>query len=94
MAACEIIVARSGYSTVMDLAKMGKKAVFIPTPGQTEQEYLVEYLENQGIYWKSQDDFELQNVIEKMDVLKALKIEIGNEDLLKSAIAEFIFSIQ
>lgn len=94
MAACEIIVARSGYSTVMDLAKMGKKAVFIPTPGQTEQEYLVEYLENQGIYWKSQDDFELQNVIEKMDVLKALKIEIGNEDLLKSTIAEFIFSIK
>jgi hypothetical protein len=70
----------------MDLAKMEKKAAFIPTPGQTEQEYLVEYLENQGIYWKSQENFELQNVIEKMAVLKVLKIENGKEDLLKNAI--------
>jgi uncharacterized protein (TIGR00661 family) len=90
MMACEVIVARSGYSTLMDLAKMGKKAAFIPTPGQTEQEYLVKYLENQGIYWNSQQDFELQDVIEKMDVLKALKMENGKEDLLKIAINQFI----
>ncbi len=36
----EVIIARSGYSTVMDLAALGKKAIFIPTSGQTEQEYL------------------------------------------------------
>jgi len=35
-----IIICRSGYSTVMDLAFLKKKAIFIPTPGQTEQEYL------------------------------------------------------
>jgi UDP-N-acetylglucosamine:LPS N-acetylglucosamine transferase len=93
MAACDVIVARSGYSTIMDLAKMGKKAVFIPTPGQTEQEYLVEHLKSHGIYWKMQDDFELKNVIEKMDVLKVLKMENGNEDLLKIAISEFVFPI-
>jgi len=34
------VLARSGYSTVMDLSKLGKKAIFVPTPGQTEQEYL------------------------------------------------------
>jgi UDP:flavonoid glycosyltransferase YjiC (YdhE family) len=34
------ILARSGYSTVMDLSKLGKKAILVPTPGQTEQEYL------------------------------------------------------
>ena len=28
----------------MDLHKLEKKAVFIPTPGQTEQEYLANYL--------------------------------------------------
>lgn len=92
MAACEIIVARSGYSTVMDLAKMSKKAAFIPTPGQTEQEYLAKYLENQGIYWKSQEDFELQNVIEKINVLKPLKIKTENEDLLKNAVLELAVS--
>ena len=36
------IVARSGYSTLMDLSILNclDKAEFIPTPGQTEQEYL------------------------------------------------------
>jgi UDP-N-acetylglucosamine transferase subunit ALG13 len=38
-----MIVCRSGYTTVMELAELGKKALFIPTPGQTEQEYLGRY---------------------------------------------------
>lgn len=42
MANAEILVSRSGYSTLMDLAAVGKKAIFIPTPGQTEQLYLAE----------------------------------------------------
>ena len=36
----EIIICRSGYSTIMDLYKLKKKPILIPTPGQTEQEYL------------------------------------------------------
>ncbi|AUS05657.1 glycosyltransferase [Pseudotamlana carrageenivorans] len=39
-----LIISRSGYTTVMDLAKLNKKAFFIPTPGQFEQEYLAERL--------------------------------------------------
>lgn len=41
----EIIICRSGYSTIMDLAALGclHKAQWIPTPGQTEQEYLAGY---------------------------------------------------
>jgi uncharacterized protein (TIGR00661 family) len=38
--ASELVISRSGYTTIMDLAKLGKKAFFIPTPGQFEQEYL------------------------------------------------------
>lgn len=45
----EIVISRSGYSTILDLAKLQKKAFFIPTPGQFEQEYLAEYLEHKGI---------------------------------------------
>lgn len=40
----KLIIGRCGYTTVMDLAKLGKKAILIPTPGQPEQEYLAEYL--------------------------------------------------
>lgn len=36
----EQIICRSGYSTIMDLHVLGKKAIFIPTKGQTEQDYL------------------------------------------------------
>jgi len=40
----EYIVSRSGYSSILDYIKLGVKAILIPTPGQTEQEYLAEYL--------------------------------------------------
>ncbi len=40
----DVVVCRSGYSTIMDLSALGKKVFFIPTPGQLEQEYLAEYL--------------------------------------------------
>jgi len=42
------IIARSGYSTIMDLHAINclYKAEFIPTPGQTEQEYLAEYMKS------------------------------------------------
>lgn len=40
----ELIIARSGYSTVMDIAALQKKSILIPTPGQTEQEYLADHL--------------------------------------------------
>lgn len=51
MAGARLVIARSGYSTVMDLARMCKRAVLIPTPGQTEQEYLGRYLAAKG--WAS-----------------------------------------
>ena len=38
----EMVVSRSGYTTIMDLSALEKKAFFIPTPGQFEQEYLAE----------------------------------------------------
>ncbi len=43
-----VIVSRSGYSTIMELAELSKRALFIPTPGQTEQEYLGCYHQQRG----------------------------------------------
>jgi UDP:flavonoid glycosyltransferase YjiC (YdhE family) len=42
--ASEMIICRSGYSTIMELVRLQKKAVLIPTPGQTEQAYLAKKL--------------------------------------------------
>lgn len=40
-----MVIARAGYTSVMELASLGKGAVLIPTPGQTEQEYLGRHLD-------------------------------------------------
>jgi hypothetical protein len=46
--ASKIIICRSGYSSVMDMLVLGRQAVLIPTPGQTEQEYLGRWLGDKG----------------------------------------------
>jgi len=43
MKAAPVLICRSGYSTLMDLFEIGRKAIIIPTPGQTEQVYLANY---------------------------------------------------
>ena len=42
-----LVITRAGYTSVMELASLGKGAVLIPTPGQPEQEYLGDYLNGQ-----------------------------------------------
>jgi predicted glycosyltransferase len=60
----ELVVCRSGYTTVMDLIKLHKKAIMVPTPGQTEQEYLAGYLMKQHIFYAtSQQDFNLSKTL-------------------------------
>ena len=48
LTAAHFVVARPGYSTLMDLRALGKKAILVPTPGQTEQEYLAQRAQLQG----------------------------------------------
>lgn len=47
----DFIICRSGYSSVMDLVYLKKKALLIPTPGQTEQEYLATYYKNEKLFY-------------------------------------------
>jgi len=57
----EIVISRPGYSTIMDLAALGRKAIFIPTPGQSEQEYLGNKLMEKRIaLCVGQDTFDLR----------------------------------
>ena len=61
----EIVLCRSGYTTVMDLAKLEKKAFFIPTPGQYEQEYLAKkYKRNGLIPYSKQNLFKIEKLKE------------------------------
>ena len=62
----EFIIGRSGYSTVMDIAALQKKSILIPTPGQTEQEYLADHLKKkQFAFCIKQNDLSLLKNIEE-----------------------------
>ncbi len=87
-----VVICRPGYTSVMDLVKMQKKAVFIPTPGQGEQEYLADYL---GTAKKAviahQDSLDLAEAISK---LKQVSVPTANMDLFKEAIYELLETLE
>ncbi len=61
----KLVISRSGYSTIMDLAIIGAKALMIPTPGQVEQEYLGQYHNKKGTFFSvNQNSINLKRDIE------------------------------
>ncbi|MBT8277440.1 MAG: glycosyltransferase [Bacteroidia bacterium] len=59
----DLIISRSGYSTILDLAVLNKKAFFIPTSGQTEQEYLAKKFDEENIApYCTQEEFDLDQL--------------------------------
>jgi uncharacterized protein (TIGR00661 family) len=89
----QLIISRSGYTTVMDLAKLGKKAILVPTPGQTEQEYLADYLSEQKMFFTvSQKKFDLKTALKQAD---SFPFDIPQFDmsLYKTVIKQFAESL-
>lgn len=69
----KLVISRSGYTTIMDLAKMEKKAFFIPTPGQYEQGYLAKRLQRKGMVpYCKQEDFKME-LLDGLDAYTGLK---------------------
>jgi UDP:flavonoid glycosyltransferase YjiC (YdhE family) len=65
MQACRVVISRSGYSSLMDIVTAGKRAIFVPTPGQTEQEYLARFMMDKKIFFSmSQEEFDLVYAME------------------------------
>ncbi|MCB0804866.1 MAG: hypothetical protein KDC05_03655, partial [Bacteroidales bacterium] len=89
----KLIVSRPGYSTLMDLMSVGAKAVFVPTPGQTEQEYLAEKMKSEGIFgFLSQREFSLKKAFEIASGFEGGTIKTTETDL-KSRISIFLRNI-
>ena len=66
LAGAAMVVCRSGYTSLMDLVLLNKKAILIPTPGQTEQEYLAESLREGGFFLSEQQEgFDLQKALHR-----------------------------
>jgi spore coat polysaccharide biosynthesis predicted glycosyltransferase SpsG len=65
----EMVVSRSGYTTIMDLVTLQTQAVLIPTPGQREQEYLANHLQTTGVFYSTeQKGFDLAAALQAAKV--------------------------
>lgn len=69
----EVVVSRSGYTTILDLAVLEKKAYFVPTPGQYEQKYLAERLKNLEIVPSCTQKAFTEDKLDEIPVYKGLK---------------------
>ncbi|WP_438961517.1 glycosyltransferase [Nonlabens sp.] len=88
----EMVLCRSGYTTIMDLHKLGKKAFFIPTPGQFEQEYLAQSLQDQGIVpFAFQDEFKIEE-LDRVNSFQGLKSIYSSTSTSIFSILEDTFS--
>ena len=80
----ELVLSRSGYTSILDYAKLEKKAFFIPTSGQFEQEYLAKKLDAEGIAPScNQEDFKIEMLteVESYSGFKALKCDVDFKEL-------------
>ncbi|HUX57748.1 MAG TPA: glycosyltransferase [Bacteroidales bacterium] len=75
----EKIITRSGYTTIMELISLNYSALLIPTPGQTEQEYLADYLSERG-WFSSVKQNEL-----KAGIQIPLKEYICSDEIIKQS---------
>ena len=89
----DMIISRCGYTTIMDLVKLQKKAILIPTPGQSEQEYLAKYLmEKKIFYTTNQKEFALQHSLQQAKLFP-VSIPEYNMEQYKNVIAQFVQSL-
>ncbi len=86
----EIVLCRSGYSTIMDLVVFGKRAILVPTPGQTEQEYLADYYQKKKYFYSvSQKQFKLEDALIQSKSYTGIQMKLDGE-MLKERVEDGI----
>jgi uncharacterized protein (TIGR00661 family) len=66
------LVCRAGYSTIMDLFALRTRGLLVPTPGQTEQEYLASHLASKQLFEVVQ-----QSKLQGIDINRALRVDLA-----------------
>jgi uncharacterized protein (TIGR00661 family) len=90
----KMIIGRCGYTTIMDLAALQKRAILVPTPGQAEQEYLAKYLFAKKYFFTvDQENFFLEEVLKKAALFEFRDIPVSFEKY-KKTIEEFVLSLK
>jgi predicted glycosyltransferase len=95
MGKAEFIISRSGYSTIMDLARLQKKSILIPTPGQTEQQYLAKNLSAKNLaLCINQNDFSLVDAVAKAENFSYEPLPQFDNSLLNQAVKDLVKKLQ
>lgn len=85
------IIARSGYTSVMELISLNCSALLIPTPGQPEQEYLADYLSSKGWFSKvPQNRLNEDTILTSGKALWTSEIIDESRELLEKALDELL----
>ncbi|MES2773443.1 MAG: glycosyltransferase [Bacteroidota bacterium] len=89
------IISRSGYSTLMDMKVLQCKCIFIPTPGQTEQEYLGECLATKKMaIVKRQEGFDLLKALTEAAHFDFKLVSIYQNQLLEPVINNWLTGLK
>ncbi len=89
--ASKIVISRGGYTSMMDFATLQTKAIVVPTPGQTEQEYLAKYLsEKKYCFATTQANFNLKEELLIAEKTELLPYPPCNNEALQNAIKSLL----
>ncbi len=90
MCSSKLVLMRSGYCGIMDIVVLGKQAIFVPTPGQTEQLYLADYFHRKQLYYSQrQEKFNLKQALTEVSKYKGILLN-RDDDILKERIEKLI----
>lgn len=90
----KMVIGRSGYTTMMDMAALKKKAILIPTPGQTEQEYLAKYNFKRNYFFSvDEEEFSIESTLKNAALFEFKPIDFSSEEY-KKTIEEFVLSLK
>ena len=91
ISSASVIIARGGYTTIMDLIALGKRAVFVPTPQQPEQQWMASQLHKRGVVFSvDQDKFDLRTALQGAGSTAGLGSFKKQDGLLESAVAKLM----
>lgn len=95
LAEASLVVSRCGYSTVMDLAALQKRSILIPTPGQTEQEYLAQHLMKQNLaLCVAQKKFRLKTALSLAVTFPYRDWKLGPDSVLAETVQRLVLLLK
>lgn len=93
--AADIVLSRPGYSTIMDLTVLETKAIFVPTPGQTEQEYLADHYSRHKIFYSErQAEFQVLRALTEARSYTGMRDTFSEKTCLGTRIQNLLEMIQ